>query len=115
MRRQFVATPLKFKAGDNSRLQIQKYIKHRFLQALKSSYSTSSIASTPKAINMSIDPPKPIKLYSNKSCPWAQRSRIALLEVGVKYEEVEIDLQNKPEWHWKLNKVTSDANQNYSW
>lgn len=48
---------------------------------------------------MAIDPPKPIKLYSNKSCPWAQRSRIALLEAGVKYEEVEIDLQNKPEWY----------------
>jgi len=52
---------------------------------------------------MSIEPPKPIKLYSNKSCPWAQRSRIALLEAGVKYEEVEIDLVNKPEWYWKVN------------
>jgi len=52
---------------------------------------------------MSIEPPKPIKLYSNKSCPWAQRSRIALLEAGVKYEEVEIDLQNKPDWFLKLN------------
>jgi glutaredoxin len=54
---------------------------------------------------MSVDPPKPIKLYSNKSCPWAQRSRIALLEAGVKYEEVEIDLVNKPEWYWKINQV----------
>ena len=56
--------------------------------------------------NMAIDPPKPIKLYSNKSCPWAQRSRIALLEAGVKYEEVEIDLTNKPEWYTaKINNV----------
>lgn len=54
---------------------------------------------------MSITPPKPIKLYSNKSCPWAQRSRIALLEAGVKYEEIEIDLQNKPDWYWKINQV----------
>ena len=54
---------------------------------------------------MSIDPLKPIKLYSNKSCPWAQRVRIALLETGVKYEEVEIDLQNKPEWYVKINPV----------
>jgi glutaredoxin len=54
---------------------------------------------------MSIEPPRPIKLYSNKSCPWAQRCRIALLEAKVKYEEIEIDLQNKPEWHWKLNNV----------
>jgi len=56
---------------------------------------------------MSIEPPKPIKLYSNKSCPWAQRSRIALLEAGVKYEEIEIDLTNKPEWYSKINQVRS--------
>jgi len=54
---------------------------------------------------MLIDPPKPIKLYSNKSCPWAQRARIALLETGVKYEEVEIDLQKKPEWYVNINPV----------
>jgi glutathione S-transferase len=60
---------------------------------------------------MAIDPPKPIKLYSNKSCPWAQRSRIALLEAGVKYEEVEIDLQNKPEWYTaKINNVNFPIN-----
>jgi len=53
---------------------------------------------------MLIDPPKPIKLYSNKSCPWAQRSRIALLEAGTKYEEIEVDLVNKPEWYWEINK-----------
>jgi glutathione S-transferase len=56
---------------------------------------------------MSIEPPKPIKLYSNKSCPWAQRSRIALLESNVKYEEIEIDLQNKPDWYAKVNPVTN--------
>jgi arsenate reductase-like glutaredoxin family protein len=56
---------------------------------------------------MTIDPPKPIKLYSNKSCPWAQRARIALLEAGVKYEEIEIDLQNKPGYFWKINPVIS--------
>jgi len=26
-----------------------------------------------------------------------------LLETGVKYEEIEIDLTNKPEWYWKIN------------
>jgi glutathione S-transferase len=56
---------------------------------------------------MSIEPPKPIKLYSNKSCPWAQRSRIALLESNVKYEEIEIDLQNKPDWYAKVNPVSN--------
>jgi glutathione S-transferase len=54
---------------------------------------------------MMIEPPRPIKLYSNRSCPWAQRVRIALLEAGVKYEEVEVDLVNKPESYWKINKV----------
>jgi glutathione S-transferase len=58
---------------------------------------------------MSIEPPKPIKLYSNKSCPWAQRSRIALLESNVKYEEIEIDLQNKADWYVKVNPVTNPA------
>ena len=54
-----------------------------------------------------IEPPRPIKLYSNRSCPWAQRTRIALLEAGVKYEEVEVDLVNKPESYWNINKVES--------
>lgn len=62
---------------------------------------------------MSIEPPKPIKLYSNKSCPWAQRSRIALLEAGVKFEEIEIDLTNKPEWYLKINQVFSYENVAY--
>ena len=34
-----------------------------------------------------------------------------MLEAGVKYEEVEIDLQNKPEWYTaKINNVTFPLN-----
>jgi len=54
---------------------------------------------------MTIDPPKPIKLYSNRSCPWAQRVRIALLEAEVNYEEIEIDLTNKPSYYFNINPV----------
>jgi hypothetical protein len=60
-----------------------------------------------------VAPPRPIKLYSNSkylifndrtdcSCPFAARSRFALAEANVDFEEVEIDLQNKPEWYLKI-------------
>lgn len=37
------------------------------------------------------------------SCPYAQRSWIALNEKGVEYEPVFVDLKNKPEWFFPLN------------
>lgn len=60
-----------------------------------------------------VEPPRPIKLYSNQkysqfnarsnySCPFAARSRFALAEANADFEEVEIDLQNKPEWYLKI-------------
>jgi glutathione S-transferase len=39
-----------------------------------------------------------LTLYSAIICPYAHRARIALKEVGVEHEIVEIDLSNKPEW-----------------
>ena len=39
-----------------------------------------------------------IQLYSAKSCPFAQRTRLVLLEKGIAYDEIEIDLDNKPDW-----------------
>ena len=39
-----------------------------------------------------------ITLYSAVVCPYAQRAAVALKEVGVEYETVNIDLNNKPEW-----------------
>lgn len=41
---------------------------------------------------------KNIQLYSNGACPYAQRTRIALMEKGVNFEFTEIDLANKPAW-----------------
>jgi glutathione S-transferase len=37
-----------------------------------------------------------IKIYSAILCPFAHRSRLTLLEKGVPFEAIEIDLQNKP-------------------
>lgn len=39
-----------------------------------------------------------IQLYSAKSCPFAQRTRLVLLEKAVAYDEIEIDLNDKPAW-----------------
>lgn len=37
-----------------------------------------------------------IEIYSAQVCPYAHRSRLALLEKGIPFELIEIDLQNKP-------------------
>lgn len=39
-----------------------------------------------------------IQCISAEVCPFAQRTLIALLEKGVDYEHIEIDLRNKPDW-----------------
>ena len=39
-----------------------------------------------------------IQLYSNAGCPYAQRTRIALLEKGLTFDFKEVDLANKPDW-----------------
>jgi len=38
-----------------------------------------------------------LTLYSAEVCPFAQRSLILLIEKGVEYDHVEIDLRNKPD------------------
>ncbi|KAL3488962.1 thioredoxin-like protein [Aspergillus germanicus] len=42
-----------------------------------------------------------IILYTNPNCPWAQRTHIALKELGLPYEEVFIDVE-KPREDWYL-------------
>lgn len=37
-----------------------------------------------------------IKIYSSILCPFAHRSRLTLLEKGIPFESIEIDLENKP-------------------
>lgn len=39
-----------------------------------------------------------LKLVSAEVCPFAQRSRLVLLEKALDHEIVEIDLRNKPDW-----------------
>ena len=39
-----------------------------------------------------------IRLYSNAGCPYAQRARIVLLEKGLAFDYVEVDLASKPDW-----------------
>ncbi len=44
-----------------------------------------------------------IEIISYKSCPFAQRSRMVLLEKGVDFVFTEIDLNDKPEWFLKVS------------
>jgi glutathione S-transferase len=38
------------------------------------------------------------EIISAEICPYAQRSRIVLLEKGIEFDLTEIDLKNKPDW-----------------
>ena len=44
-----------------------------------------------------------LKLISHKLCPYVQRAVIALLEKGVPFERIDIDLANKPDWFLKIS------------
>lgn len=44
-----------------------------------------------------------IQLYSNAGCPYAQRTRITLLEKKLSFDFEEIDLANKPDWFLKAS------------
>ena len=44
-----------------------------------------------------------LRLISFPLCPYVQRAAILLLEKGVEFERVDIDLANKPDWFLKLS------------
>src|SRR6476659_161695 len=44
-----------------------------------------------------------LTLISHKLCPYVQRAAIALLEKGVPFERINIDLANKPDWFLKIS------------
>lgn len=44
-----------------------------------------------------------VQIFSAMGCPYAQRSRLTLLEKGVPFEVTEIDLQNKPDWFLEIS------------
>lgn len=44
-----------------------------------------------------------IELLSYEACPYAQRTRMALIEKGIDFKLTEVDLYNKPEWFKQLS------------
>lgn len=44
-----------------------------------------------------------IELFSARICPFAHRSRLALMEKNLPFTLIEIDLHNKPDWFWQIN------------
>ncbi|XP_067858069.1 glutathione S-transferase omega-1-like [Heptranchias perlo] len=44
-----------------------------------------------------------IRIYSMRFCPFAQRTRLVLEAKGIKYEIVNINLLNKPDWFFEKN------------
>ncbi|OMJ10083.1 Glutathione S-transferase omega-1 [Smittium culicis] len=48
------------------------------------------------------NPDKPT-LYSSRICPFAQRAVIAMSEAGIDYEDVFVDLFDKPDWYSQIH------------
>ena len=44
-----------------------------------------------------------IELFSARVCPFAHRSRLALMEKNLPFTLIEIDLRNKPDWYLQIN------------
>uniref|UniRef100_G3MRC7 Glutathione transferase n=1 Tax=Amblyomma maculatum TaxID=34609 RepID=G3MRC7_AMBMU len=47
--------------------------------------------------------PGKLRIYSMRFCPFCHRSLLVLHAKNIEHEVVNIDLKNKPEWHFKLN------------
>ena len=45
----------------------------------------------------------PIKIYSSARCPYAQRTRMLMIEKELPFELTEVDLSNKPDWFLKVS------------
>ena len=48
-----------------------------------------------------------IELFSARVCPFAHRSRLALMEKNLPFTLIDIDLRNKPDWFRKVNPAGS--------
>jgi glutathione S-transferase len=44
-----------------------------------------------------------ITFFTNVACPYAARAHIALMESGIAYDHIEIDLRDKPNWYPSVN------------
>ncbi|XP_036590868.1 glutathione S-transferase omega-1-like [Trichosurus vulpecula] len=61
-----------------------------------------------RSLGKGSSPPGPvpdgtIRVYSMRFCPFVQRTVLVLKAKGIKYEIININLQNKPEWFFKKN------------
>lgn len=50
-----------------------------------------------------LPPGAELRLYSMRMCPYAQRARLILSAKKVKYDKVNVDLNNKPDWFFDIN------------
>ncbi|HJL79575.1 MAG: glutathione S-transferase family protein [Gammaproteobacteria bacterium] len=44
-----------------------------------------------------------IKIYSSARCPYAQRTRMLMIEKELSFELIEVDLRNKPDWFLSIS------------
>ena len=44
-----------------------------------------------------------VEIISSSSCPFAQRTRMALMEKGIDFELTEISLDDKPAWFLEIS------------
>ena len=44
-----------------------------------------------------------VELYSASVCPFAHRTRLTLMEKGIDFQLIEIDLNNKPDWFLQVS------------
>lgn len=59
-----------------------------------------------RSLGKGSSPPGPvpegvIRVYSMRYCPFAERTRLVLEAKGIKYETVNINLKNKPDWFFE--------------
>ena len=55
------------------------------------------------------NPTTPIQFFAfpGKTCPYAQRTHIALLELGIPFDMTEVTAMPKPDWYLKIHPVST--------
>ena len=44
-----------------------------------------------------------MRLYGHHLCPFVERVRLVLAAKGVKYQDVQVNLEKRAKWHYLLN------------
>lgn len=73
-------------------------------------FYTVKMAASAKCLGKGSPAPGPvpegmIRLYSMRFCPFAQRARLFLEAKGVKFETININLKDKPDWFTEKNPI----------